>query len=440
MVLDQLLAVFVLATFASAVDVKGTVAVRQKLHDRLDSLEASLREARETPSALDSATGSPDGDHSPAGLAESTAYKSGVMHRAHPHSPTALRHDATAFPHTMRGTAKTTGREPKPAYVILGGSNTLGAKNVKHVPGRPWVSYAVQLAARDGWAANYSRVQNAQGAMGPTMAAGCATSFIPPSARLVTIEYLPNMGYSGDDKSELAAIERLLQVAQQRRARTLVILINPGRERFETMAAGCTGDDMVGCTTTEHSHHLRDGMLNLARQYGARSVLADCDTDRNLFGEDAMHLNQEGHNLVHSKILEHLRNWPEPPPPPVQSRPDMGVLCALGEELRQLVAESHGFTEIDMARPEQGAPKIGWESREPGGNVTLCATLPREQMKREIALKETKKYYNSKERKTELGKYMMAVGMQESAHACRARRARAWCPAQRRRQPWRPSP
>jgi hypothetical protein len=403
------LVLLALASSTEALDVEDTAAVWQQLHERLDSLEASMSEARAAMQALDEAAGGAKRNR--------TAHTIAEAHHANRHNHTAPRNDATVSIYNLRAAAKatarekTTGREPKPVYVILGGSNTVGARNVKWVPGRPWVSYAAQLGAAGGWAANYTKVQHAQGAMGPTMAAACAGSFIPPATRLLTIEYLPNVGYVADDQSELDAIETLLQVAQQRMARTIVVLINPGRERFAT-TPGCT-DNMVGCTTVEHVHRLRQGMLNLTLQYGARSVLADCDTDRERFGEDWMHLNQEGHNWMYHKILEQLNDWPDPPPPSSRSRPDIGVQCSLGEELRPLVRESHGFSEIDMAKPEQGAPKIGWEAREPGSNLTLCASLPREQMQLQVALKKTKEFRSARDAKAEPSKYLMAVGMQE---------------------------
>lgn len=146
-------------------------------------------------------------------------------------------------------------------------------------------------------------------------------------------------------------------------------------------------------------------------------MIADCDKDRQLFGDDFMHINQEGHDLVYSKIRAMLTDWPEPAAPSTRAHPDMGVRCHLGEELAPIVRQSHGFHQIDMARPEQGAPKIGWEATEPGSNLTLCTGLPQEQMRRVIALKKTKQFKLAREGKAELGAYMMAIGIQVRGYA-----------------------
>jgi hypothetical protein len=68
--------------------------------------------------------------------------------------------------------------------------------------------------------------------------------------RFATIEYLPNLGYTGDDEGESAAIERLLHVLQRRGARVVFVNILPcgGMPRFANCKEGS-----VGCTTREHT-------------------------------------------------------------------------------------------------------------------------------------------------------------------------------------------
>jgi len=236
-------AVFVLA---GATRAENTTSARAKLTERLHAgFTASMRETRASLSALE-----------PGGGAEVTS--------AVAHNRTSYHHTRTARAHNNSHVTTVGAFVPfKPVLVVLGGSNTLGARSV--TGGEAWKSFAVQLSTR--MADNYTTVKHAQGAMGPIMAAACANSFIPPATRLVTIEFLPNMGYTGDDLSELGAIETLLQVAQQRRARVVVVLINPGRERFAQIS--CT-DDTVGCTTTDHVHRIREGIVNLTLKYRSR--------------------------------------------------------------------------------------------------------------------------------------------------------------------------
>eukprot|EP00962_Isochrysis_galbana_P011061 scaffold3097_cov119-Isochrysis_galbana.AAC.2 len=64
---------------------------------------------------------------------------------------------------------------------------------------------------------------------------------------------------------------------------------------------------------------------SLQHQLILRYVVADCDKDRQLFGDDFMHINQEGHDLVYSKIRAMLTDWPEPAAPSIRVHPDMRV-------------------------------------------------------------------------------------------------------------------
>jgi hypothetical protein len=60
--------------------------------------------------------------------------------------------------------------------------------------------------------------------MGPELAAACDTKFMPPGVRLLTLEYLPNMGWASSDATEVAAFETLLQRAHERGARVAGVI------------------------------------------------------------------------------------------------------------------------------------------------------------------------------------------------------------------------
>ena len=58
---------------------------------------------------------------------------------------------------------------------------------------------------------------------------------------------------------------------------------------------------------------------------------------------------------------------------------DIGVSCALGDELEPFVGLPDGFARTDLASAPGKAPKIGWESTRTSATLALCARLPRAQ-------------------------------------------------------------
>lgn len=146
--------------------------------------------------------------------------------------------------------ASATSSASRPIYVSLGGSNTLGAKHVTSAVKGKHKSFAFMFRAALGKKHNFTHLPGGVGAMGPTLAASCHHRFVPPAVRLATVEYIPNMGYTGDDAAELAAIETLLSALHERGARVIMVNIVPGSERFiaTNKRIKCTGVES-GCTT-----------------------------------------------------------------------------------------------------------------------------------------------------------------------------------------------
>jgi hypothetical protein len=259
--------------------------------------------------------------------------------------------------------------------------------------------------------------------MGPTLNAACSDAFIPPGTRFVTLEFLSIMGYTGDDEAEAGQIEQLLSTARYRRAHTVLVLINPGNERLN--ASTCEDrEHMSGCTTAAHIRRLRGRLVALADRYGVKHIILDCDESvktRKLFGEDAMHINQEGHDLIFKRIQEFRKDWLEPLEPSasdIGNAINLGVKCYVGDELAPLIKLTRGFSRIDMARPEQGASKIGWEATMPGSSMTICASLPRKENLAAEALHDDSLHFAhakaANTRHAVHGIYSMAVGMQVS--------------------------
>ena len=147
-------------------------------------------------------------------------------------------------------------------FASLGGSNSLGACDTTgrvrcNQTGFAELTYTAlselgvvrgcpqkQNGLTCGWA------NGGIGAMGPQLASACTSKFVPVGTRFATIEYLPNLGYTNDDAGELAALEKLLHVLQQRGARVAFVNILPGgaMERFKTCK-----DGKIGCTRTSTS-------------------------------------------------------------------------------------------------------------------------------------------------------------------------------------------
>ena len=63
----------------------------------------------------------------------------------------------------------------------------------------------------------------------------------------------------------------------------------------------------------------------------------------------------------------------------MRSASGIGLACHLGAELAPLLQRVSHFYRVDLAseRLRGAVPKIGWEAREPGAQLTMCADLPR---------------------------------------------------------------
>jgi len=183
-----------------------------------------------------------------------------------------------------------------------------------------------------------------------------------------------------DDKGEIAAIERLLIASHNRSARAFVVNILPSQNmsRF----AQCR-DGTVGCTTRSHMMRLHAAISALALAYHAPLITADCDETPHLFGGDLMHLNQEGHDAVHRRIMGALRKWPYEPLTtlPRSSRhaaAELAVGCWFGAELEQIIGRADGFDRVDFSDARSArSDKIGWQSANASGaELTMCLDLP----------------------------------------------------------------
>ena len=103
-----------------------------------------------------------------------------------------------------------------------------------------------------------------------------------------------------------------------------------------------------------------------------------------LFGADSFHLNSNGHKTVFNEIWRILRELPcatrhdddaSTASSRTQADDDIGVSCALGNELAPYVGRAVGFGRADLAPGK--APKIGWVANASGASLALCARLPR---------------------------------------------------------------
>ena len=309
-----------------------------------------------------------------------------------------------------------------PLFAMLGGSNSLGAKNVKYEPGthksfgRLFGHKLKQERERAG--KTTSTLSGAIGALGPSFAAACLSRFLPPSVMVATIEYLPNMGYLQEDDQELQAIEALLRAMHERGGRAFLVDILPGDGRYDVK--GCK-EHMKGCASRKQVESLRDATLSLAQRWGAQSIVMDANLNRSFFESDVTHLTQEGHRLVSSRLWDLYKSSPPAALAPTsggaKGTTQKGLMCHLGQELEPLVARAHKFARTDISR--DGSGKIGWEAREPGAELELCLSLPWEAARSIAAQRKTLEYRNKRERNQEQSealykKFTMAVGLQAS--------------------------
>ena len=319
-------------------------------------------------------------------------------------------------------------------FASLGGSNSLGACDTTgrvrcNQTGFAELTYTAlselgvvrgcpqkQNGLTCGWA------NGGIGAMGPQLASACTSKFVPVGTRFATIEYLPNLGYTNDDAGELAALEKLLHVLQQRGARVAFVNILPGgaMERFKTCK-----DGKIGCTTRAHIERLHGMISALAANYSVPTVTMDHDgpSGAGRFGDDLMHLNQIGHAHVRDRLLHLYASWPHWQRGLEYSAHDedaaraasrLPVACHMGEELEPLVAHARGFSRVNFARdPGARADKVGWEAREANSSLTLCARFPAEPAALRVGIRERPLLSNGGNKDY---RYVLAVGMQISHH------------------------
>lgn len=307
------------------------------------------------------------------------------------------------------------------AFASLGGSNSLGAcdttgKTRCNQTGFAALTYTAlhSLGVVQSWA------NGAIGAMGPQLASACTNKFAPAGSRFATIEYLPNLGYTNDDAGELAALEKLLHVLQRRGARVVFVNILPGSAmpRFQNCREG-----KIGCTTRQHIESLHSMISGLAANYSVPMVTMDHDgaSGEGRFGSDLMHLNQAGHEHVRDRLMHLYATWAHWQRGLDYSAHDdeasraasrLPVACHLGEELEALVGAARGFSRTNFARdPATRADKVGWEAREAGASLTLCANFPPQPAALLEGVRERPLLSNGGKREYQ---YVLAVGMQLS--------------------------
>ena len=286
------------------------------------------------------------------------------------------------------------------SHVALGGSNTLGAQDV----GKPdwWRrsrSFSTQLQAFLQSHSNLTYRNSAVGGMGPILAASCMRKFVPSDARLATVEYIPNMGYTEEDSDEMAALERLIRTLVLRAAQVFVINIVPGSLRF----VRCVGRSRrYGCQTRLHVKDISDRVAALAMRYNASVIVVDDDVRGDLFNADHMHVSQKGHDEIFAQIVRQVdlgrfarRHAASRESHDVAGAPlDMGVECMIGDDIAPLIRRRGAFSRVQLDR--RTPPKVGWESRTPNARLTLCVPLPR----------------SSSNESTSVRRYRLGLGMQ----------------------------
>ncbi len=288
----------------------------------------------------------------------------------------------------------------RPIFTAFGGSNTQGANAValnSHGGtqyGRHINSFAnlLQRALR-----GYATKMNADGGSGPSLAGACASRFIPPETRFATIEFLPNIGYIKEDRAELASIKQMLQALDAHGATVYLVNILSGSVRYQRDArfgfcgnfknATLRDDSVIGCMSRERVVYMHNEMRKIAKAHHAHVITRDADVTPDLFGADSFHLNENGHRDVFNEIWRSHREQPckEHRVRAARSVAEAGsgILCALGDELEPLVGDVAGFHRTNMA-PANKAPKVGWQANAPGASLTLCTTLPHDDLEAKV--------------------------------------------------------
>jgi len=291
-----------------------------------------------------------------------------------------------------------------PAMIVYGGSNTQGANAVNVSGGtviyaRPNPSFAHLLFAQLNWTKS-TLSWGADGGAGPTLVGACASQFIPPTTRVGTVEFLPNMGFIKEDAAELGAIAKILDMLRSRGAAAFVVDVIAGSKRFEReghflpcnrFSKDQLNKNVLGCMSRERQLSLHNAIVALANATGAQLVSLDCDETPELFGADSFHLNAAGHRHVFNEIWRAYRQMPcsgqnSSTHAVGKIGDDSGVTCALGDELQPLIGSAVGFRRADLVGPHRVA-KIGWEASDPGASIMFCVPLPRHAVAMKLASK-----------------------------------------------------
>ncbi|EOD33880.1 hypothetical protein EMIHUDRAFT_229196 [Emiliania huxleyi CCMP1516] len=242
-------------------------------------------------------------------------------------------------------------------------------------------SFSLQLTEFLQSQVPFRHVDSAIGGMGPILAASCMDKFVPSDARVATIEYIPNIGYTEEDGDEIRSIERITHRLWGLGAQIVFVNILPGTKRF----AGCVGQTRrYGCHTRARVAALRDRVVDVALRYNASIVTVDDDSkrDKHLFNKDHMHISQKGHHHVFHRLLGML-NVSDLSGPPRKRISDgqtgtvaeLGVTCMTGDDIAGVIQRRHRFERVTLDR--RSPPKVGWETRLPRASLAMCLPLPR---------------------------------------------------------------
>mmetsp|Transcript_23111 Transcript_23111/g.48529 ORF Transcript_23111/g.48529 Transcript_23111/m.48529 type:complete len:493 (+) Transcript_23111:154-1632(+) len=269
-------------------------------------------------------------------------------------------------------------------FAAVGGSNTAGAGSIdgRARGHQSFGKLTFQALKARGEVVDFA--EGGIGAMGPFFAAACTQRFFPPLTRFATIEYMPNMGWVGNDDGELSAIELMMHTLLNRTAKTVLVNILPGASKSKARYPDkCRLSFGQGCNSHLHVVQLHHRLMRLADEFNLPTITMDYEDPlhRPHFGYDMIHLNQSGHILVHQQLMTLYDTWPEwtptQPRDATRAAKGMGVECRLGDEVSSIVGGVRGFSRVDFSRPGQ-REKIGWEATTPGAHISLCAELPAE--------------------------------------------------------------
>lgn len=253
---------------------------------------------------------------------------------------------------------------PRGTYLALGGSNTCG-----HGIGSRESSFQSIVAQ-----AFDHHVDRCVAAMGPVFSAACIDSFIPANTSFATVEFLPNM--LGNERVQLSGFGVILRALASRGIPAVVVQLlpywPPARKNYDhlhgRMVAMCNAVGMPWA------------LFNASALRMASGPSLSSNATR-VFLEDDKHLSAAGHQAVARVVMGLL-------PRAIASAPQarhldsdaalmasgpLPVACHLGDQLGSIIEASRGFSRVDIGGFGGATGKIGWEAREPGAELVLCA-------------------------------------------------------------------